>query len=399
MARPDSTARYELGVELEDVIVLDESSSPLRAVRLRWVRPGSPAAGAGLRPGDVVISANDRPTSTYSILQGAVASSGGILRLGVIRAGAGRRATLPPIQLEGDLPDEPSGQGLRAVSVSLALPRRDHEAPTTQAPSKSLPAAIAPTTPLDSRSGLPTPVAPAKAMPAPAAPSAAIPLPTPPPTGADIAPPPPPTSATPSIPSFPWPPPRYSSSTVVPDRLIHKPGTDESLYDVAQRLENGFRRAGYGQLSYYAVPQGFAMATRLEQIANDGTPLPVPQRWSRDIAPPASFSLMTYLRALFGANPGHFRVIVLVVTSESVAPDTTKVPITREIAELWPTEGATRLPATYKAIRYVDDIYSCSALIYEFEQGSPDDAPLLRNPGLDAQIQLDKADILKGLDQ
>jgi hypothetical protein len=185
---------------------------------------------------------------------------------------------------------------------------------------------------------------------------------------------------------------------VMPDKLVHKPGTDESLFAVAQRLENAFRSAGYGQLGYYAVPSGFAMATRLEQFDSDGTPLPIPARWSSDVAPPKVFSLVSYLRALFGANPGHFRVIVFAVTSAPVAADPHKT-VNRDTASLWPTGGASRLPVSYKSIRYVDDEYSCTALIYEFEVDAPGAQPVFKDPGLDPQIHLNKANLFRGLGQ
>src|SRR5262249_12310591 len=109
-----------------------------------------------------------------------------------------------------------------------------------------------------------------------------------------------------AIRDFPWPPPKASSWTRLPPDLLHLPQSRESLLDVSRRLEAAFRKAGYVEWSYYAVPKGFAIVTQLEQYATDGTPLKEPDRWSVTVPAPQVFSLATYLKALFSASPGHF---------------------------------------------------------------------------------------------
>jgi len=198
------------------------------------------------------------------------------------------------------------------------------------------------------------------------------------------------------IPHFPWPPPEASARQRIPsDRLR---GTDPkiSLLGVARRLEAAFDQAGYGEIAYYFVPKGFAIVSRLEQIRQDGTPLDGPDRWSREIAPPPVYSLRAYIEALFSANPGHFRVVVFIVTSEPFAEDI-KTDVTRDEALKWLARGTNKLPKEYDNVVF-DDSYDCSALIYEFEKPNRDDPAFLDNPSaLPAQTHLEKSRLWSAL--
>ena len=110
------------------------------------------------------------------------------------------------------------------------------------------------------------------------------------------------------------------------------------LADVANELERAFNSAGYVERSYYAVPQGFAIAARLEMINPDGSPVAEANRWSASIAPPKVFSLSSYLQALLGATPGEYRVVVFIVTAvpvtESADNDQEKFTISMALAPM-----------------------------------------------------------------
>ncbi|TXT28866.1 MAG: hypothetical protein FD131_2809 [Rhodocyclaceae bacterium] len=121
-------------------------------------------------------------------------------------------------------------------------------------------------------------------------------------TSVEAAPPPPPPAATaepppaaknggtthpetaaigresPPIPQFDWPPPKASAEESIPDKWL-RTGPATRLADVADKFEKALRLAHYEQRSYYAVPRGFALATQLEQIKADGTPMPGADRW------------------------------------------------------------------------------------------------------------------------
>jgi hypothetical protein len=201
----------------------------------------------------------------------------------------------------------------------------------------------------------------------------------------------------PALPVFPWPPPRASSWITLPSELLHRPGRHDSLKDVGNRLARAFRQAGYGELSYYRVPKGFALVTRLEQFQPDGAPLDGPGRWSVSVMAPRVFSLESYLKALFSANPGHFRIVVFMVTSEPVTMDDT-TEVARDVALKWVSEGANKLLKDYEKIPFDDDV-DCTALIYEFEQATRDERASLKAPGLPAMTHLEKANLIHGLEE
>jgi prepilin-type N-terminal cleavage/methylation domain-containing protein len=81
-------------------------------------------------------------------------------------------------------------------------------------------------------------------------------------------------------PKFPWPPPRASAFDIVPRDLLLGEKEAPLLGEVDVALDSAFRQAGYVEKSYYSVPSGFAIASRLEQINQDGTPKDAADRWS-----------------------------------------------------------------------------------------------------------------------
>jgi len=99
------------------------------------------------------------------------------------------------------------------------------------------------------------------------------------------------------IPSFPWPPPKASAFTPVELDRGTPDGHPVTLKDLAGRLKAAFVAAGYGERSNYAVPDGLALVSRLEQINQDGTPKKAPDRWSMKFKPLSHFSLTAYFKA------------------------------------------------------------------------------------------------------
>jgi len=143
---------------------------------------------------------------------------------------------------------------------------------------------------------------------------------------------------------------------------------------VEDRLKAALGRAGISEWSVYGIEQdGFALATRMESIEKDGAPKPGSARWS--VADPTfaavendrKFSLLEYLRALFTAQQGHYRVIVLTITHRPVVPG--------EATDL-PGPGAAGLPADWRA-RPLNTGATCTALVYEFYRASAEDETML----------------------
>lgn len=186
------------------------------------------------------------------------------------------------------------------------------------------------------------------------------------------------TSASASLPEFPWPP-DASAVMTLPSALLATPGAEVKLGDVDARLGAALQKAGYEQRGYYHVPGGFVVVTQMEQFdAATGAPLAGANRWSTKVVPPALFS-KEYFRGLISGNAGHFRVLAFAVTKES---------FNREGKEISAAEGfhlvdkaADRLPNEVKEEPYTGD-YQCTALVYEFVHPNSGQAQFVRSSGL-----------------
>lgn len=207
----------------------------------------------------------------------------------------------------------------------------------------------------------------------------------PPPTGPPQA----------SIPRFPWPPPKPSAFASISRKLLVRGEGQAKVGDVSDRLENAFNQAGYGEKTWYAVPGGFALASRLEQFNPDGTPKEEPDRWSAKIRAPEVFGLKDLIRALFTPQEGHYRIIVFIVTDQPFsAADKT---VTPDEASKWVQKGAFNLPQVIREVDYTLEHF-CEALIYEFDQPTRDNPAVFKAPSeLQGETHLRKAKIWSAL--
>jgi hypothetical protein len=173
-------------------------------------------------------------------------------------------------------------------------------------------------------------------------------------------------SITSELPGFPWPPPKPSTTVSLSLGSLGKTGNDPTFYDVDTRISEALASSGYEEQSYFGVPDGFAIVTRLEQITSNGQPEPS-NRWASEMQPMSltEFSLSEYLQALFGAPKGHYRIFVFIVTSDIVVQSGT--PVTQGEAETWFVEGANKLPGEMNALPYTAD-HTTTVYVYEFVQ-------------------------------
>lgn len=237
------------------------------------------------------------------------------------------------------------------------------------------------------------------------APEAAAPPPPPAPPVAAAEPPPPPVMAKPPgrggetaaisgqlareeapIPRFDWPPPKASAQELIPDKWL-RTGEAPTLADVADKFEKALKLAGYKQRSYYSVPDGFALATQLEHIKQDGTPLPGDDRWTVGTPRVSNLSLFAFIEALAHAPAGVYRAIVFVVTDapwvqSATAPSDLKI-------MAWAGSGANALPASIGNQPYGKN-YRATALIYEFRKGNTGPAETILPSTVSGETHLDK---------
>jgi hypothetical protein len=140
----------------------------------------------------------------------------------------------------------------------------------------------------------------------------------------------------------------------------------------------------YTSKSYYAVPDGFALVTRLERIRED-SPEPDPDnRWDVN-TPPGVHGIIDYVKSLFSARKGFFRVIVFMVTDKPITSSQDK--IDQEQALAWLMKGSDVLPAEIEALKYRSG-YHTTAYVYEFEKPESSNAFLLSQPTFSARDQV-----------
>lgn len=179
---------------------------------------------------------------------------------------------------------------------------------------------------------------------------------------------------------LPWPPPTPSSRMVLDRSVLVRGGHNDvrTLGQVESVMRTALGSAGYSDASYWGVPRGFAIVTPLEQTNDKGAPLVTPARWVKNIVEMKSFSLAEYLRALFTAPPGHFRVLVFVVSSQAFgASDAREV---LETLERWSAKGLNFLPDRVRTESFTDE-HHVTVLVYEFLKKVNNDKPATSYPG------------------
>lgn len=119
------------------------------------------------------------------------------------------------------------------------------------------------------------------------------------------------------LPSLPWPPPRGSWLFPIP-RIPFE--SAKVLADVGSVLAPALRNSGYVNQRYYRIDNpyaeypGFAIVTQLEKWVDNGAP----DKRNRFVtAGKEKFSLTDYIRNLFFAAEGTYRLIVILITDQT----------------------------------------------------------------------------------
>ena len=175
------------------------------------------------------------------------------------------------------------------------------------------------------------------------------------------------------------------------------------LRHVSKALDATLSAAGYSERAYYAVRSGgrsvgFALVTRLERIETDGKPFPPDERFlpatSQD-----RFSLVSFLKSLFVAPVGYYRLLAFVVATESIKTDDRR--LDQQGAEALLRKGDRRLRGCLAETPFTDD-YSIDVLVYEFrhapEEAADENVAQLAPGRLDPALHLSRAGVFS-LDQ
>ncbi len=191
---------------------------------------------------------------------------------------------------------------------------------------------------------------------------------------------PPSTPTTPvEMPEFPWPPPKPSATAILKfDSLTKSANAKLTFGDIDTRINEALVAGNYTEKSYYGIPGGFALTTRIEQIDENGLPSSS-NRWVTEIATIklSEFSLQGYLNALFSAPKGRYRIFVFMVTSNVIFSSET--PVNQSDAQAWVVEGANKLPKELMSTPYTID-YLCTVYVYEFIQSGFKQPPVQNTP-------------------
>jgi hypothetical protein len=192
---------------------------------------------------------------------------------------------------------------------------------------------------------------------------------------------------------LPWPLPLPSSSTEIPRELCATPTADSRLGVAADRLAKALAGAGYKDLRYYDIPEGFAVTTPLELIDDQGLGVPHPDPKVRFSAtyPPEGFFTMHFWSDLLSGKVGRFRLFVFVVIEHpfGYATDVTDAQV------VW-KHPSEKLPLNRDDLAYTakDHWY---ALVYEVSHPRGTDTVTLAAHPTDPTAHLEKAGILASL--
>ena len=193
------------------------------------------------------------------------------------------------------------------------------------------------------------------------------------------------------LPKFPIPYPKPSTLDILPKTAFQK---CETLGDIDNILSKTLNRCDYYRKSYFQIPNGFALVTRLEKFNEDGSPKPDNERWV-DIGNNNNsnlFSIKDYLKSLFTARPGHYRCIAFLI-SDQIFFSKNDI-IKSEKAQAWINEGGLKLTDELFEMK-VNSNYDVIALIYEFKKlEHTNEAKLISPSNIQGKTHLRKSNIL-----
>jgi hypothetical protein len=196
-------------------------------------------------------------------------------------------------------------------------------------------------------------------------------------------------------PSFPTFPPKASASKVLPRNLFIQSTSKSNLdFAIRARLVPALDNAGYEYKFFLYRDSGIALVTELEKINLDGTS-DSQQRYSTKTNRITTFNIFNYLRSLFVASPGYYRVIVFIFSPYPIVQS--QLQINKFQFDSIYTAGSDRPYLKVLPYEFSKD-YECTAFIYEFIKPNKEDPPYQENPSpITCQLHLEKSGILSNL--
>jgi hypothetical protein len=106
------------------------------------------------------------------------------------------------------------------------------------------------------------------------------------------------------------------------------------------------------------------------------------------------FSVDQYIRALFRARPGRYRILVFLVTDQAFRQRDGSVPFAT--ASAWPKGGLNILPKEVGEQPYSED-HVCTALVYEFKRVGSVEPVFVEPSEFNGQTHLQKSGLSAAL--
>lgn len=161
---------------------------------------------------------------------------------------------------------------------------------------------------------------------------------------------------------FPWPPPRCAERYTILKDFKSRFAT---LSAVDQWICSALDNQGYGSRSYYSLPNGFALVTRMEQFNKEnGQCLSEAKRWVDYPLDDKDGGIIDYLSSIILPRKGFFRVFVFAVTDQPTGFSDKQVD--RAEVQEWLEKGVSILPDKEKNTA-VTNQHFVDVLVYEFE--------------------------------
>jgi hypothetical protein len=165
-------------------------------------------------------------------------------------------------------------------------------------------------------------------------------------------------------------------------------GPNGTLSGAYRNLRRLLELSGYQDHGLYACPGGFAMATAVERIHEDGTPFEEPNRWLPGRLPMGRFDIDGYFRRLFKGELNHFRVFLFVMTDFDI--EAKKDSLSENEARAWVTSSGTLPEAVARA---PTDRKKCYCFVYHYPNKG-DQSRLLIPSKVPAKVHLVRSGIL-----
>jgi hypothetical protein len=190
------------------------------------------------------------------------------------------------------------------------------------------------------------------------------------------------------IKSFPFPPPSGYTFAVLNNTIF---SNCHLLGDAGNIIYNAITSStcNYEDVGYYAIPDGFVVVTKVEEINDDATSVSGRNRFAE-----GQYQSMSILD-FFAPRKGYFRVFAFLVTD--VPFNATSTPVTAGNALEWIRLAANILPDAIKNKPFKPG-YNCTVIVYEFksEDANTHLSPL-QSPRFSAQTHLQRSHISESL--